>query len=100
MSNEKQTAVDWLTKKLWDEFGMAFSNNILEQAKSIEKQQIVEARNTCKIITKSNTGKINHEDLIADEYWTSHLNSDGSVLKVNVSSNKDGEQYYSQTYKQ
>lgn len=43
MSNEKQTAVDWLTKKLWDEFGMAFSNNILEQAKAIEKQQIVEA---------------------------------------------------------
>lgn len=64
MSNEKQTAVDWLTKKLWDEFGIAFSNNILEQAKVIEKQQIVEAFDN------------------------------GLTIKM------DGEQYYSQTYKQ
>jgi hypothetical protein len=39
----KQTAVDWLTEKLRIEFGFAFSNNILEQAKSMEKQQIIDA---------------------------------------------------------
>jgi hypothetical protein len=33
------TAVEWLTEKLRTEFGFAFSNNILEQAKEMEKQQ-------------------------------------------------------------
>jgi hypothetical protein len=32
------TAVEWLTEKLRIEFGFAFSNNILEQAKEMEKQ--------------------------------------------------------------
>ncbi len=40
---EKQTAVEWLTEKLRTEFGFAFSNNILEQAKEMEKQQIIDA---------------------------------------------------------
>jgi len=39
----KQTAVDWLTEKLRIEFGFAFSNNILEQAKQMEKEQIIDA---------------------------------------------------------
>jgi hypothetical protein len=39
----KQTAVEWLTEKLRIEFGFVFSNNILEQAKEMEKQQIKEA---------------------------------------------------------
>ena len=39
------TAVEWLAEKLRIEFGFAFSNNILEQAKKIEKQQIIEAFN-------------------------------------------------------
>jgi hypothetical protein len=39
----KQTAVEWLTEKLRIEFGFVFSNNILEHAKEIEKQQIEEA---------------------------------------------------------
>lgn len=38
----KQTAVEWLVEKLRIEFGFAFSNNILEQAKEIEKQQLKE----------------------------------------------------------
>lgn len=39
----KTTAVDWLTKKLRVEFGFVFSENILEQAKEIEKQHIIDA---------------------------------------------------------
>jgi len=35
------TAVEWLTEKLRIEFGFAFSNNILEQAKQMEKNQIM-----------------------------------------------------------
>jgi len=38
----KQTAVEWLAEKLRTEFGFAFSNNILEQAKEIEKEQLKE----------------------------------------------------------
>ena len=38
----KQTAVEWLREKLWIEYGFEFSNNTLEQAKEIEKQQIVD----------------------------------------------------------
>jgi hypothetical protein len=34
------TAIEWLTEKLRTEFGFAFSNNILEEAKEMEKQQI------------------------------------------------------------
>jgi hypothetical protein len=41
----KQTAVEWLTEKLKTEFGFAFSNNILEQAKEMEKQQLSEYLN-------------------------------------------------------
>lgn len=39
----KQTAVEWLTEKIRIEFGFAFSNNILKQAKEMEKQQIIDA---------------------------------------------------------
>jgi hypothetical protein len=35
------TAVEWLTEKLRIEFGFAFSNNILEQAKAMHKQDII-----------------------------------------------------------
>jgi hypothetical protein len=36
----KQTAVEWLCEKIWKEFNFSFSNNILEQAKEIEKEQL------------------------------------------------------------
>jgi hypothetical protein len=41
----KQTATEWLTEKLRLEFGFVFSDNILEQAKEMEKQQIIDAHN-------------------------------------------------------
>ena len=37
------TAVEWLYEKIWKEFNFSFSNNILEQAKEMEKQQIINA---------------------------------------------------------
>jgi len=39
----KQTAVEWLREKLRLEFGFIFSDNILEQAKEMEKEQIIKA---------------------------------------------------------
>jgi hypothetical protein len=41
--SKQQTAVEWLSEKLWVEFRFAFSNNILEKAKEMEKQQINDA---------------------------------------------------------
>ena len=41
--SKKQTAVEWLTEKLKKEFGFAFSNNILQQAKEMEQEQIQDA---------------------------------------------------------
>ena len=41
-----KTAVEWLTEKLRTEFGFAFSNNIFEQAKEMEKEQIIKAYET------------------------------------------------------
>ena len=43
----KQTAVEWLVEKLITEFRFSFSDNILEQAKEMEKQQIIDAYNNC-----------------------------------------------------
>ena len=37
----KQTAVEWLTEELRNQFGIAFSNNILEKAKEMERKQII-----------------------------------------------------------
>jgi hypothetical protein len=36
----KKTAVEWLREKLWKEFNFSFSDNILEQAKEMEKEQM------------------------------------------------------------
>ena len=55
----KQPAVEWLREKLWQEFKFSFSDNILEQAKEMEKKQIIEAcENTIKSfeLDKDKTG--------------------------------------------
>ena len=36
------TAVEWLTEELRNQFGIAFSNNILEKAKQMKNQQIID----------------------------------------------------------
>ena len=37
------TAIEWLTEKLKTEFGIVFSDNILNEAKEIEKELIQNA---------------------------------------------------------
>jgi hypothetical protein len=39
----KQTAVDWVFEYLWENHHLSFSDNIIMQAKAMEKDQIVEA---------------------------------------------------------
>ena len=65
-----KTAVEWLTEKLRIEFGFAFSNNILEQAKEMEKERM------CKFA-------FNYQD----EFF-----NNGKVPPI--------EQYYNETFKQ
>lgn len=62
----KQTAVEWLTEKLRIEFGFAFSNNILEQAKEIEKQQMIDFAND--LLARNNKNYIALPDL-AEQYY-------------------------------
>ena len=39
----KQTAVEWLYETLWKQTDFSLPNNILEQAKEMEKEHIIEA---------------------------------------------------------
>ena len=45
----KKTEVEWLREKLWKEFNFIFSDNILDQAKEMEKEQIFDAYITSHI---------------------------------------------------
>jgi len=72
----KQTAVEWLAEKLRIEFGFAFSNNILEEAKEMEKQQIIDAHGNQQ---KKSGGVSNYTYILTgekyyEETFTNHLN--------------------------
>ena len=41
LSKQDMTAVEWLRNELWEQFKFSFSDNIFEQAKEMEKQQII-----------------------------------------------------------
>jgi hypothetical protein len=43
MKNQKQSAVDLLRDRLMKEFGFGYSDNIHEELKAIEKEQIIDA---------------------------------------------------------
>jgi predicted RecA/RadA family phage recombinase len=66
---EKQTAVDWLVENIYYLHSTKW-NDIIEQAKVMEKEQILQALN------------------------------DGKAMIISPTSNKSLEQYYNETYKQ
>jgi hypothetical protein len=39
-----KTAVEWFYEEIWKQFGFSCSSNILEKAKEMEKDQIMDAR--------------------------------------------------------
>jgi hypothetical protein len=49
------SSIEWLTNKLFEEFGFAFSDNILQQAKEKHKQEII---NAVEWNYKSNMGEV------------------------------------------
>ena len=42
---QKETAIEWLYETLWKQNDYSLPSNILEQAKEMEKQQIIDAYN-------------------------------------------------------
>ena len=52
----KQTAVEWLREKLWKEYGFEFSNNTLEQAKEMEKEQLIMFGAQCMVEAEKQSG--------------------------------------------
>ena len=81
-----QTAVEWLREKLWKEFNFSFSDNILEQAKEMEKQQMIKfAEYVAKYPDKNRN--VNGEMLHAKSKY------DGAERTIDLL-----EQYYNETY--
>jgi hypothetical protein len=81
MSNKKQTAVEWLYYELWKQTNFSLLNNILEQSKEMEKQQIIDA--------------------YCDGFYISAEGFNGEYgLKniENISEEIEAEQYYKETY--
>lgn len=70
MNTEKpkqQTAVDWLEQKLNDRYSLIHSQPLFEQAKEIEKKQILNAHKN---------GSNHFEDLSANEYYIINFTND------------------------
>ena len=53
---KKVSSIEWLTNKLFEEFGFAYSDNILQQAKKMRMQELKHAyeaeQNNCRGIFK------------------------------------------------
>jgi uncharacterized membrane protein len=70
------TAVEWLTEKLRIEFGFVFSNNILEQAKEMEKQQIKDAYRISTIESSVPIGFKKYNSV--EQYYNKTFKQDGN----------------------
>ena len=82
-----KTAVEWLAEELRVQFGFAFSNNILEQAIELEKQQIIDCGNSCAIQQVIHNRKVDLMNLEQLEEF---------ALEENLTF---GEQYYNEIFK-
>ena len=62
-----QTAVEWLYETLWKQTDFSLPNNILEQAKAMEKEQIIDAYRK---------GFISDDIKLADDYYNENFNKE------------------------
>jgi hypothetical protein len=67
-------AIEWLTEKLRTEFGFAFSNNILEQAKEMEKQNVKNAYGDGIETMRKSFSVSSHIPKGAEEYYNETFN--------------------------
>jgi argonaute-like protein implicated in RNA metabolism and viral defense len=72
MSNNKQTAVDWLFKQLWDEPQDKFTwYAILKQAKEMHEQEVMQSLNDGKSMALGTM-----ENTSLEQYYNETFNSD------------------------
>jgi hypothetical protein len=67
----KQTAVQWFYEEIWKQFGFSCSSNILEKAKEMEKEYIIDA-----CIYYMNTDGIENEKELAEQYHNETFKQD------------------------
>jgi hypothetical protein len=79
----KETAVEWLREKLRLEFGFVFSDNILEQAKEMEKEQMKDSYK---------------QGFAYRDTWNWELDVDWYEDSTQEN-NQEFEQYYNETFK-
>lgn len=83
----EQTAVDWLIEQLYGNneiFGV--STDLYEQAKEMEKSQIIDAGNSCALMQHIHNDKIDK------------MTMDEMLDFENTETISFGEQYYNETY--
>lgn len=78
MSNKKQTAVEWLKNELWMQFNVSFSDNIFEQAKWMENDQIIDSYSN---------GWHDGQDVIINK-----------IKHIDFGGDDAGNKYYNETY--
>jgi hypothetical protein len=84
---KKQTAVEWLYKQIYIEYKISIHDGIMEQAKEMFEQQIVDCGNTCAIKQHIHIEKVNK------------MTMDEMLEFANTQTVTFGEQYYSETFK-
>jgi hypothetical protein len=69
MSSKKQTAVDQLRERLFYEFGFSYSDNIHQELKAIEKEQIIYAFGQGSLFDPVFPNQFHYR---ADDYYQHH----------------------------
>jgi len=82
----KQTAVEWLYETLWKQTDFSLPNNILKQAKEMEKKQIIKSGNSCAFKQHLHSDRINKMSI--DELEQYDLEPSYTF----------GEEYYNETF--
>jgi hypothetical protein len=70
---KKQQAVEWFYEEIWKQFGFSCSSNILEKAKEMEKQQIIDANIAGQMFIGACPGHYKND---AEDYYKGTFNKD------------------------
>lgn len=71
-----KTAVEWLYKELWKQTDFSLPSDILDQAKEIEKQQIIKAVDYCLASVKLSDDKTMFTATTPEQYYNETFNNE------------------------
>lgn len=83
----KQTAVEWLVKKYFEDYNVLISELEFQQAKEMEKQQLIDCGNACALFQHIQERKVNMMSLEELEKY-----AEEDVINC-------GEKYYKEKFK-